>query len=269
VKSKRGAVAVLVVALWIGGMAMMMHRTANRSEAQQLAEVSLRVQPETFYYIIERDGERVGAASSALDTTVTQLVATEYFVGDYRAGTKGAERTSARLMTRLTRGLHLLDLNADVARPTKPVALTATVQEDTAILIGTKANGRPPAQYTFVGPLFTPTIAPVVLMLGGPPKVGRSQRISVFDPTSRTVLRPTLRIRAESLFTVVDSASRTDAGDWMPAHRDTVRAWRIEGAPHGLDTWVDAGGRVVAARAGSYSAIRTAFEIAFRNSQPK
>ncbi|MDQ6768357.1 MAG: hypothetical protein M3Z54_00015 [Gemmatimonadota bacterium] len=268
-KSKRGAVAVLVVALWIGGMAMMMHRNANRSEAQQLAEVSLRVQPETFYYIVERDGERVGAASSSIDTTVTSLVAGEYFVGDYRDGTKGAERTSARLVTRLTRGLHLLDLNADVARPTKPLALTATVQEDTAILIGTKANGRKPARYTFVGPLFTPTIAPVVFMLGGPPKIGRSQRISIFDPTSRTVLRPTLRIRAESLFTVVDSASLDKGGEWTAAHRDTVRGWRIEGAPHGLDAWVDEAGRVVAARAGSYSAIRTAFEIAFRNSKTK
>ena len=48
----------------------------------------------------------------------------------------------------------------------------------------------------------------------------------------------------------------------MVAHRDTVRAWRIEGAPHGLQVWVDAEGRVVAAQAGSYSAIRTAFEKA-------
>jgi hypothetical protein len=71
------------------------------------------------------------------------------------------------------------------------------------------------------------------------------------------------------LFTVVDSAMRDRSGGWMVAHRDTVRAWRIEGAPHGLQVWVDAEGRVVAAQAGSYSAIRTAFEIAFRNSIAK
>jgi hypothetical protein len=53
------------------------------------------------------------------------------------------------------------------------------------------------------------------------------------------------------------------------AHRDTVRAWKIEGAPYGLVTWVDAEGRVVAARAGNISAIRTAFEIAFKNSKSK
>jgi len=53
------------------------------------------------------------------------------------------------------------------------------------------------------------------------------------------------------------------------AHRDTVRAWRIEGAPQSLTAWVDAEGRVVAARAGSLSAIRTAFEIAFKNAKAK
>jgi hypothetical protein len=270
VKSKRGAIAVLVVVLWIAGMAMMAHRNANRTESQQLAEVALRVQPATFYYSIERDGEPIGAASSALDTTAKSLVSEEYFVGDFRSDTTVPERTSARWQTRLTRGLHLIDLNADVARPTKPFSVNATVQEDTSIFIaGRKVTGRPAARYTFTGPLFNPTVASVVFMLGGPSKIGRSQTISVFDPMTRTVLRPTLRIRAESLFTVVDSAGRDSNGDWKVAHRDTVRAWRIEGAPHGLEAWVDAEGRIVAARAGRYSAIRTAFEIAFRNSKAK
>lgn len=262
--------AVLVVVLWVAGMAMMAHRNANRTESQQLAEVALRVQPATFYYSISRGGDQIGAASSALDTTAQSLVSEEYFVGDFRPDTMVSERTSARWQTRLTRGLHLIDLNADVARSTKPFSMNATVQEDTSIFIaGKKMTGRPAARYTFTAPLFNPTVASVVFMLGGPPKIGRIQTISIFDPMTRTVLRPTLRIRAESLFTVVDSAGRDMDGAWTVAHRDTVRAWRIEGAPHGLEAWVDGEGRLVAARAGSYSAIRTAFEIAFRNSKAK
>jgi hypothetical protein len=93
--------------------------------------------------------------------------------------------------------------------------------------------------------------------------------MSVFDPVTRTIIRPELTIRAESLFTVVDSAAFDHAGAWAPAHRDTVRAWRLEGAPHGLTAWVDAEGRVVAAKAGSLSATRTAFEIAFKNPQTR
>ena len=36
-----------------------------------------------------------------------------------------------------------------------------------------------------------------------------------------------------------------------------------------MTAWVDAEGRLVAARAGSLSAIRTAFEIAFKNVKAK
>jgi hypothetical protein len=269
--SNRGALAALVVALWVGGIAMMVHRAGSRTDAQRLAEVALRVQPATFYYIIQRDSEQVGAASSALDTTENSLVSEEYFVGDFPApGAKSPERTSARWQTRLTRGLHLIDLNATISRPTKPFTINATVQEDTSIFIaGKKATHRPAARYTFQAPLFTPTLAPIVFMLSAPPKVGHTESMSIFDPTTRTVVHPTLRVRGDSLFTVVDSAALDASGEWIVAHRDTVRAWKIEGAPHDLVTWVDAEGRVVAARAGNISAIRTAFEIAFKNSKSK
>src|SRR6476660_3286854 len=109
----------MIVALWIGGLMMMGRRNANTSEAQLLAEVALRLQPATFYYIVERDGQQIGAASSALDTTATTLVAEEYFVGDYPApGGQPIERTSARWQTRLTRGFRLVALTIDIARPT-------------------------------------------------------------------------------------------------------------------------------------------------------
>jgi hypothetical protein len=36
VKYSRAAIAVLTIALWVSGMAMMFRRNANRSEAQRL-----------------------------------------------------------------------------------------------------------------------------------------------------------------------------------------------------------------------------------------
>jgi len=268
--STRAGLAVFVVALWLGGLAMMHRRNANVSEAQQLAQVALRLQPQTFYYTIDQDGQQIGAASSALDTTANSLVSEEYFVGDYPSG-KSLERTSARWQTRLTRGIRLNDLTIDVARTTRPFSIKASIQEDTLLFIaGTrKKGGRPPAHYTFIPPLYTPSLAPVVFMLGGPHTIGRTQKLSVFDPTTRLVIRPELQIRAESLFTVVDSAAVDASGGFSPAHRDTVRAWRIEGAPKGLVAWVDAEGRLVAAQAGNLSATRTAFELAFKNAKAK
>lgn len=268
--STRAALAALVVALWIGGLAMLHDRNANVSEAQQLAQVALRVQPATFYYTIDENGKQIGAASSTLDTTINTLISEEYFVGDL-PGRNGLERTSARWQTRLTRGFHLADFGINVARATRPFAINASVQEDTLLFIaGTrKPGGRPPAHYTFVPPPFTPSLAPVAFMLGGDHTIGRKQTMSVFDPINRLVIRPELTIRAESLFTVVDSASQDAAGEWGTAHTDTVRAWRIDGAPHGLTAWVDATGRIVAAHAGDFNATRTAFEIAFKNAKAK
>ena len=268
--STRAALAVLVVALWLGGLAAMHRRNANVSEAQQLAQVALRLQPATFYYTIDRDGQQIGGASSSLDTTANTLVSEEYFVGDYPSG-KSLERTSTRWQTRLTRGFRLADLTIDIARPTKPFATNASVQEDTLLFIAgrRKSGGHPPAHYTFLPPLFTPSLAPVAFMLGGDHTIGRKKVMSVFDPTTRLVIRPELTIRAESLFTVVDSASINAAEEWSPAHSDTVRAWRIEGGPKGLVAWVDAEGRIVAAQAGSLTATRTAFEIAFKNAKAK
>jgi hypothetical protein len=271
VSSKRGVLAVIVVMLWVAGMVMMLRRNANTSEAQLLSEVALRLQPATFYYLIERDGQQIGAASSSVDTSANVLLSEEYFVGDYPApGGKPAERTSARWQTRLTRAFRLAALTIDVSRATRPFSAHASVEEDTALLItGAKNTSQRPARYSFTPPLFTPSLAPVAFMLGGPHEIGRTKTMSVFDPTTRSVIRPDLTIRAESLFTVVDSAALNRAGEWTPAHRDTVRAWRIEGAPHGLSAWVDAEGRVVAAKAGTLSATRTAFEIAFKNQKPK
>jgi len=271
VTSKRGALAFAIIALWIVGMLMMRRRNANTSETQRLAEVALRLQPATFYYVIERDGQQIGAASSAVDTTSKTLVSEEYFVGDYPApGGKPVERTSARWQTRVSRAFRLSGLTIDVARPTRPFAVSASVEEDTTLIIGTKrAVGPIPARYTFTRPLFTPSLAPIAFMLGGSHEIGRKQTMSVFDPMTRLVIRPELTIRAESLFTVIDSASLDNSGSWIAAHRDTVRAWRIGGAPHGLSAWVDSEGRIVAASAGSFSATRTAFEIAFKNPQTK
>ena len=271
-KVPRAAIAVAIVALWAVGMAAMLRRNANQSETQQLAEVALRLQPATFYYTIERDGQQIGAASSAIDTTTSTLVSEEYFVGDYRVpGRKSVERTSARWQSRLTRVFRLMGLTIDVARATRPFSIKASVEEDTTLIMaGSRAQGgHPPLRYTFTPPIFTPSLAPVAFMLGGPHEIGRKQMMVLFDPTTRAVMRRELTIGAESLFTVIDSAALDNTGSWVPAHRDTVRAWRIDGAPYGLTAWVDAEGRVVTARAGSLSASRTAFEIAFKNQKDK
>ena len=73
-----------------------------------------------------------------------------------------------------------------------------------------------------------PTIVPLALALGENPKVGRSYTMSSFDPVSLAPAPLTIRVEAESSFTVTDSA-RFDEGRrrWTTARRDSVHAWRI------------------------------------------
>ncbi len=272
-KSRRVAVGVAVVVLWVVGLLLLVRRNANRSEVEQLAEVALTVQPATFYYVVERDGQHIGAASSAIDTTIQALVSEEYFVGDWTSpGGEAVERTSARWRTTLSRGFRLRQTSIDITRATLPFSIRAAVQDDTTLVVafaGSRSD-TPPLRLTAIAPVFTPALAPVAFMLGGSHKIGRTQTMSVFDPTTRTVLRPELKIHAESLFTVVDSAALDATGAWAVAHRDTVRAWRLEGAPGGLSAWVDAEGRLVAAMmANGLSVTRTAFEIAYGISQTR
>ena len=153
----------------------MIRRNANHSESQQLSEVALRVQPATFYYVVESNGEQIGAASSSLDTTTSTLVSEEYFVGEYAAAVKpGAprpsepttQRTSVRWQTRLTRGFRLADLSIDISRQSQPFSINAAVEEDTSLYVAgvRRRGGHPPARYTFAPPLFTPSLAPVAFM---------------------------------------------------------------------------------------------------------
>ncbi len=259
--------------LWVAGLLMMARRNANRSEVDQLSDVALRVQPATFYYAVERDGKQIGAVSSTIDTTIQNLVSEEYFVGD-AASASGAttERTSARWQSTLSRGFKLQRSSIVITRATQPFSIRAAVADDTTLVVVSARAGSdtPPVNLKVMPPLFTPALATVAFMLGGGHEVGRTQTMSVFDPTTQQVRRPELKIHAESLFTVVDSAAVGRGGEWAAAHRDTVRAWRIEGGPAGLVAWVDAEGRVVTARlSNGLTVTRTAFELAYRLSQTR
>ena len=71
-----------------------------------------------------------------------------------------------------------------------------------------------------------PTLVPIVFMMGGSPNIGRSRSYGIYEPMGDSVARVTLRVAAESLFTVSDSATYdSTAQRWSSAHTDTVRSW--------------------------------------------
>jgi hypothetical protein len=141
--------------------------------------------------------------------------------------------------------------------------------EDKTLRTTLEARGEKPLTQEAVVtvPVFLPTVAPLPLMLGRNPEVGDTTRMAIYDPVSRSVKEVTLRIQADSLFLVADSASLDSAsGRWKKARQDSLRGWRITGRQSPLTVWVDAYGRLLAAsEPGGISLVRTAFEIAFEN----
>jgi hypothetical protein len=89
----------------------------------------------------------------------------------------------------------------------------------------------------------------------------------IYNPKTRAVQQITFRIRAESLFTVSDSA-RYDSTEtrWVSAHQDTVRAWSVAPDTPGLTVWVDRQGRIVSASDSSgLHMLRASYEESFEN----
>lgn len=266
----RKVVAILVILVWVTGLAFIYRRQSNRTLDQQLAEVGLRISPASFYYTLQQNGNVVGVASSTIDTSKTRVIITDLVRGKFPAG-KDTLKVEARSDARFTRGMRLRDFVMNAAGDLAPFTLRGVMQEgeEKTLRLTTEAQGERPLTQESIAdaPLFTPSALALPLMLSREPKIGDSIRVAMFDPLSRQVRTVTTKIEADSLFLVADSAMRDpSSGRWVKAHQDSLRGWRITGRDAPVTAWVDASGRLIAgSEPGGVSIMRTAFEIAFGN----
>lgn len=267
---KRRTIAIAVIAVWVAALGLLWRRNTTRTPEQALTEMGLRVSPATYYYILEQGGRQVGAASSAVDTTNTRIVAVDFVRGAIPVG-DDVLRMEARSEARFTRGLRLRDFTIRATGDLTPFTLRGVMQEseDKTLRITAETQGSRPITQEAVAarPVFTPVLSPLMLMLGEDPEIGDTARVTIFDPISRGIQEVTLRIIADSLFLVTDSAGfDSTSGRWIKARQDSVRGWRITGSSAPLTAWVDASGRLLAAsEPGGISLVRTSFELAFDN----
>jgi hypothetical protein len=267
--SRRTLLAVAILAGWAGGLGVLARREFFKGSGQRLAELALRISPETFYYTVEQNGVQVGFASSAIDTTGKGFVLKDAFAADLPiAGT--VHRATATSEVRLSRGMALTDFTVQFSADSSPIEVRGRAEGDTAIRYVLQSASSPPdtQRLRVQGPVLLPTLVPLAVMLGDKPKVGRTFTVPMFDPTTMGTRDVTVAIKAESLFTIPDSAALDPAtGKWKVVHQDTVRAWQVGGDDaRYLLGWMDERGRLVESRqAGGLVIRRTAFEVAFEN----
>jgi hypothetical protein len=266
----RRRLAVIVVLAWFGGLGLLAKRELFRDRATILAEAAIGLGPSATYFIVEQNGEQIGFASTNIDTTVTTFEVNDYFIADLPVGGQRF-RASARSLATLSRTLSLRSFDVQIETPQAPMSAVGRVEGDTAVAFVLRMPGQPSdtQRIGVPGPILVPTLMPTAVMLIGEPEVGNTVTLASFDPATMAPRDIAFRIAAESVFTVVDSARYDrDAGRFVAARTDTVRAWQIvpgdEGG--GFSGWVDRQGNVVeATQPGGITLRRMAYEIAFEN----
>jgi hypothetical protein len=265
-------VAGVILLAWAGGLGALARREFFKGQAESFAELALRVQPETFYYVVEQGGEVVGYASSTIDTTRRAFLVRDEMAADLVVGGT-PHRIVAASRVRLTRAFALTDFDVTVSADSAPIRIVGTAEGDTAVsyTVTGPSNDPAPQRLAVRGPILLPTLVPLAVTLGAEPKVGRRATVPMFDPTTMDTRQITMEIKAESLFVVSDSARLDSTGTrWVVARTDTVRAWRLGSGDPGdgdrLGGWVDERGRLVESRQpGGLVLRRTAYEVAFEN----
>lgn len=262
----RTAAAAAILILWAGGLATLARRQFSGGETARLERAALFVSPGADYYAVSDGEKQIGFASSTIDTTQTRVRISDFVVADVNGGA----RFSARLQVSLTRALRLTGFCYELGADAGPYHACGTVVNDTllSLSIAGKNTPRIKRRVKLSAPLFLPTMVPMIIALGERPKVGQHFTYEVFDPATDSSALTTIAVTAESLFVLPDSASFDVAGQkWIPAHQDSVHAWRIEEQNGGrLTGWIDESGRMVQADPVTGMQMRrTAYELAYSN----
>lgn len=270
--SRRALLGIAVVLAWGVGLAAFTHRERSRTTADRLAESALRVAPGATYFAVLREGRHVGYASTTIDTLPARILVTEFFVVDAMLR-DSLRRETYRARVRLDRSLVLHDFFVQHTTDSAPRIVRGRILQDTLleVVVRTGSDWRASTTTHRVvrePPTALPIVA-TVAMLAGSARVGRTLSVAALDPKSGESQQTSVRLAAESLFVVPDSAAFDgEAGRWRGVHNDSVRAWRLEGVSGTL--WVDAAGRVVRhERADGTTLQRTAYELAFENWRSK
>ncbi len=269
--TRRKWIAAGVLGLWIGGLGMLAYREMYPNEERRRESLAMLIEPISYYYAIERNGELVGYSSSQIDTSVfgIQLRNTLVTAGSGGGGTAADSiRSTMQFSAQLTPRLKLSEMDVFSGRvPNRQVLLARSVGD--ALEIRTRTgSGSPADTIPFSRLAVSPEVAPLILALGQSLKPGDVRELEIFDRATKNVSMAQVRIEAESLFTIADSAAKDSlGGKYIALHSDTVRAWKanIPGAGGGL-IWFDRNGRIVQQELGDgLTMVRTAFELAFEN----
>jgi hypothetical protein len=266
--TRRRMIATGVLAVWVGALGVLGWRELSPNEEKRRESLALLIEPTGYYYAVQHDGVHVGYASSQIDTSVFGIRMRNAII-TLRPGDSDSNRTTTQYAASLTPRLRLSEFDVTAGRaPNRHVLTAKSIGDSSLELKGRRGEGSRADTVPFSREAITAEVVPFVLALGQSLKTGDVRRLQLFDRETNTLAVVPVKIEAESLFTLADSAAMdSTTGRFVAVHSDTVRAWKsnLPGAGGGV-TWFDRNGRVVAQDlGGGLTLTRTAFELAFEN----
>ncbi len=247
--NRRTAAQVMLLA-WAASLAWLARREFGKTESETIAEATVRLNPDAFFYTAKAGDLQVGYASITIDTTAAGFRITQVLALDVPTEGNSVRRMTRRTDIALSRSLRLVNFVRSVTGGGQFEELRGRVEGDTLLRLA-QQDGRDGAigEWTLrvAGDVALPEILPYRLAFARRLSVGQSGATNVLDLTTGTISRLEIAATAESSFVLADSAIETRGRLWRPARYDTVTAWRLEhaasGAPEAL--WVDANGNLV------------------------
>jgi hypothetical protein len=238
--------------------------------AIRIREAALRVGPGAEFYTISMGGAPIGYASSTVDTSGDGIGVQDLMVVDVEALGR-VQRTQLGTDIRLTRDLRVRSFEATLTAPGGTFHASGSVEGDSVLTVTIDAGASRPqrSRIRLTRPIVLSSMVPLQLAFGRQLAPGQVYALPVLDPMLMEERQVTLRVLAESTLVVPDSA-RLDSTSrrWVPARRDTLRAWKVAEDYGGVSTesWIDRQGRVVSAVSPvGFRMERTAFEMAVEN----
>lgn len=246
---------------WFASLGALARRRHKAHTAPDLAAAPRRLPPGSQFFTVKLGDQLVGLASMTVDTIPTGV----RVVQRYDLTLPGPAGTT-RFWTdqTLSRGFSLDSFAASIPTANDPVGVQGVVYGDSVLVMTVGSDKQADSMRMAINaPLVLPSALSLRAVLGARPEVGKTFDLTVLDPLTLGLRPSTMRITAESLFVVPDSAALDSVTHrWVVARNDTVPAFRLEEDGVAGVRWVDPEGYLLAATtAEGYHLSRTAFEV--------
>lgn len=257
----------LVLLGWAVALAWLARRELGKTEAESIAEATLRLSPDAHFYAVTARGHQVGYASFTVDTVPAGFSLSEVLALDVPDG-DSTRRVTRRMELIVSRSLRLREFTRTLTGGGLFEELAGRVDGDTVLRFRQRdSREADPVEWraALPGDVVLPPLLPYRLAFSQRLEVGRAVTANVLDLHTGAIEPVEFRATAESTFVVADSAIEQRATRrWTPVTWDTVRAWRIEHQSSGTPvvSWVDARGGLVQSEAALGVRLeRSAFEL--------